>query len=235
MWITGASAGIGAALAGAVPFPATTVGISRSGVGPADEHVTADLAEPAGWEQVADDLRRRLDGFVGARAVFVHSAATIAPVGFAGVVDPAAYRRNVMLNAAAPPVLGDAFLRALASATLSQGALLLLLTSGAARTAYAGWSGYCAGKAATDHWVRTVALEQGAGSGVRVAAIAPGTVDTGMQAQVRASGPADFPSVERFRELHRSGGLADPADVARRIWALAETIDNGAVVDLRAI
>jgi benzil reductase ((S)-benzoin forming) len=236
VWITGASAGIGASLAAAVPFDATVVDISRSGGGPATEHLRADLGEPSSWAVVADHLHERLDGFDGDRAVFIHNAATIEPIGFAGEVDPDAYRGNVMLNAAAPPIVGDAFLRAVRGATLRHGALLLMLTSGAARNPYPGWSGYCAGKAAVDQWVRCVAHEQRErASKVRVVAIGPGTVDTKMQQRVRATPEHDFPFLERFARLHRAGELADPASVAARIWAAADSLSSGEVADLRTL
>lgn len=231
VWISGASAGIGAALARAVPWPgATVVDISRRGGAPGTEHLAADLADPAGWSRVADDFAARLDGYRGDRVVFVHNAGTLTPIGPAGGVDPTAYRRNVLLNSAAPQVLGDAFLRAVAPLRCERH--LLMLTSGAAKTPYAGWSGYCAGKAAVDHWVRTAGLEQQAGC--RVIAVAPGVVGTAMQAEIRAAAEADFPAVGRFRELHETGALADPDDVAARIWALLERdLPSGTVLDLR--
>lgn len=231
VWISGASAGIGAALARSVPWPgATVVDISRRGGTPGTEHLAADLADPAGWSRVAADFAARLDGYRGDRVVFVHNAGTLTPIGPAGAVDPTAYTRNVLLNSAAPQVLGDAFLRAVAPLRCERH--LVMLTSGAAKKPYAGWSGYCAGKAAVDHWVRTAGLEQQAGC--RVIAVGPGVVGTAMQAEIRAAGEADFPAVGRFRELHETGALADPDDVAARIWALLERdLPSGTVLDLR--
>jgi NAD(P)-dependent dehydrogenase (short-subunit alcohol dehydrogenase family) len=236
VWISGASSGIGAALAASVPFPdAHVVDISRSGGTTGAEHLPADLSDPASWSAVEAHLRARLGEFTGSRAVFVHSAGTLDPIGFAGEVNSAAYRRNVLLNTAAPQALGHAFLGALAGTSLR--ADLLLLSSGAASTPYEGWSSYCAGKAAVDHWVRTVGREQRRRTpGCRVLAVAPGVVATAMQDHIRAVDPADFPAVEKFRELHRSQALSDPADAARRIWALLERdLETGSVVDLRAL
>jgi NAD(P)-dependent dehydrogenase (short-subunit alcohol dehydrogenase family) len=88
-------------------------------------------------------------------------------------------------------------------------------------------------KAAVEMWVRTVATEP-ADDLVRVAAVRPGVVATGMQAEIRSSDEADFPSVERFRALHASGALADPAEIGARIWGLAVDPDwaNGAFLDV---
>ena len=55
-----------------------------------------------------------------------------------------------------------------------------------------------------------------------------------MQAEIRATPSEDFPDVGRFMELHQTGQLREPDEVAREIWALLEQdLDNGAVLDLR--
>ncbi|WP_083751157.1 SDR family NAD(P)-dependent oxidoreductase [Kribbella sp. ALI-6-A] len=230
VWISGASTGIGAALAAAVPWNAVRViDLSRRGGGPAGEHFAVDLADPSQWQRVEQHFVDELAGFDGERVVFVHNAGTVVPIGPAGEVDAAAYARAVLLNSAAPQVLGRAFLAA--TAGLECDKHLVMLTSGAAKKAYAGWSAYNAGKAAVDHWVRTVGLEP---NGCRVVAVAPGVVDTAMQAEIRKVDEQAFPSVERFRELSRTGGLSTPEQAARGIWSLLDRpLPSGSVVDLR--
>ncbi len=51
VFISGASSGIGLALAKAVPFEARIIDISRSGA-PGFEHFEADLADPNSWASV---------------------------------------------------------------------------------------------------------------------------------------------------------------------------------------
>lgn len=232
VWISGASSGIGAALAATVPWPESRViDISRGGA-PGLEHLAADLADPSSWDAVAASFTREMADFRGERAVFVHAAGTLDPIGFAAEVDAAAYRHNVVLNSAAPQVLGQAFL---AAASGRHGRRhLVLLTSGAAKSLYPGWSSYGASKAAVDQWVRTVGAEQDVRGGVHVMAVAPGTVDTAMQRRIREAPEESFPQRQRFVDLYRSGGLTDPVEVAARVWGLLDTgIDNGAVLDLR--
>lgn len=236
VWISGASRGIGAALAKTVPFDdAHVIDISRSGGGPAHDHVAADLSDPASWPAVEDHFAAQLGEFTGERAVFVHNAGLLEPIGFAGEVDSRAYRRNVVVNSAVPQVLGHGFVRAVDA--WGGRADLVLLTSGAAQSPYEGWSSYCAGKAAVDMWVRVVGAEQARrGGSCRVLAVAPGVVATGMQEQIRATDPDDFPRVDKFIDLHDKGELRAPADAARGIWAVLERgLDNGAVVDLREL
>ena len=235
IFISGASSGIGLALARSAPWPRSRViDVSRRGA-PGLEHFAADLAVPEQWGRVGELFAREIPAYAGERVVFLHAAGTLEPIGFAGEVDAAAYRRAVLLNAACPQVLGDAFVRA-AHAARAQ-CHLVLISSGAARNVYEGWSAYGAGKAAVDQWVRTVGAEQERRGGrVRVLAVAPGIVATPMQELIRATPVACFPQVARFIELYENQELREPGEVAAEIWALlARDLPNGAVVDLRDV
>lgn len=231
--VTGASAGLGRALLAAAPA-GHRVDISRSGPPPeADEHVAADLSIPASWDQVGAAFDRLVAMPGLDRVVLMHNAGTLTPIGFAGEVHHGAYAANVCLNSAAPQVLGERFLAAVRHLSIRRD--LVQISSGAARTAYPGWSSYGAGKAAVDHWVRAVGQEQQRRGGVRVLSIAPGVVATGMQKLIRRTDEQDFPNVERFRELHRERALEDPDDVAAWLWRVLDTDDDpsGTVIDLR--
>jgi benzil reductase ((S)-benzoin forming) len=236
IWITGASGGLGAALAATAPHDdAHVVSISRTAGPDGTEHLPADLADPRSWSAVESHLLARLAAFGGSRVLFVHNAGTLDPIGFAGEVDTRGYRSNVLLNSAAGQVLGHAFLKAVAESGLSGPAQLVMLSSGAASGPYPGWSAYGAGKAALEQWVRTVGAEQRArDSRVTVVAVAPGVVATAMQQRIRDADPADFPDVGRFVDLHEQGGLAEPEDAARAVWSvLASDPETGTVTDVR--
>ncbi len=234
IWISGASSGIGKALAETVPWSdPRLIGISRR---PPDgmEHLEADLSDPSSWRTVGASFERELAGFDGERVVFVHAAGTIEPIGFAGEVDTAAYTTNVLINSAAPQVLGHLFVAAARHVDAARH--LVMLTSGAAKSVYPGWSSYGAGKAAIDQWVRDVGDEQSRRGGVQVVAIAPGTVDTGMQAQLRETSEDDFPNRQKFVDLHADDRLTDPGAVAGDIWTVLDRdIENGSVIDLREL
>jgi benzil reductase ((S)-benzoin forming) len=234
--VTGGSAGIGRALLAHAPTDGTRVDVSRRGCDlPGVEHVAADLADPGGWATVGAELARRIGAHDGDRVTVVMNAGVIEPIGPADRVEPEPYTRSVLLNGAAPQVVGQRVLAAL-DGHPAQRRELVVISSGAARTAYPGWSAYGAAKAATDHWVRTVAAEQAERARpVRVVAIAPGVVATDMQAAIRATDPRDFPRVERFRALHEEGELADPDDVASRLWRHLAAADLDPVTDLRDV
>jgi len=233
--ITGASSGIGRALVSTCPYPSPTiVDVSRRGGGAA-EHVPADLSTQEGWDTAAELFESRVVGFGGDRVVFIHNAGTLNPIGYAGHVDSAAYRANVMLNSAAPQVLGDLFLHAAAQTAARSD--LVLIGSGAATKAYRGWSSYGAGKAAAAQWAITAGIEQAEqANGTHVWWIGPGVVATPMQADIRAVTPDRFPDVERFRGLHEEDDLEDPEIVAARLWeVLDQDHPNGALLDLRKL
>jgi benzil reductase ((S)-benzoin forming) len=238
--VTGGSAGLGRALIATAPADTHRVDVSRSGPPPeADRHLALDLAVPANWGA----LRSALDELVAAepwdRITLIHNAGTLHPIGFAGEVDSDAYAASVLLGSAAGQILGDHLLAR--AAGLAARVELVMISSGAARSVYPGWSAYGAGKAALEQWVRVVGAEQQQRAderdraAIRVVAIAPGIVATDMQATIRGADPVAFPQVERFRQLHDRGQLTEPALAARGIWEVLDDpeVATGAVVDLR--
>jgi len=216
VWITGATSGIGAALAQTVPYPGTRVINIARRPHPTLESVRADLSDPADWDVVADHLAAELADFGGRRAIFIHNAFVQDPVGLIGEVDPAAYRRHVLANAAAPLILGEAFLRN-APADVEVG--LVMISSAAARVPFAGRAGYGAGKAAMEQWVRTVRAELAQRPENRwVVAIRPGAVDT---PALRADAAVDVsvnPLAPSIRQALADGEVDSPELAARRIW-----------------
>jgi NAD(P)-dependent dehydrogenase (short-subunit alcohol dehydrogenase family) len=98
--------------------------------------------------------------------------------------------------------------------------VLVNVSSGAARKPYAGWSVYCAAKAAVDRMTECVALEEAA-HGLRAYAVAPGVIDTEMQRLIRATPVERFPELPRFLERKRDGRFNTPGFVAERLLAIA--------------
>lgn len=77
---------------------------------------------------------------------------------------------------------------------------------------------YCASKAAVEQLTAVVGAEE---PGIRAYAVAPGVVDTDMQAEIRATPAERFPQVERFHQLKRDDAFNSPAWVARQLLDLA--------------
>ena len=194
--------------------------------------VAIDLADAAALARWLDSGALRAWLADADAALLVNNAGMIGPVGTLSAQDSAGIARAVALNVGAPLVLAAAF--ALAGAALPD-RRIVHLSSGAARRAIAGWSVYCATKAALDHHARSVAAD--AEPGLRICSLAPGVIDTDMQAEVRDSTPESFPLHAQFVEMKRSGALASPADCARRLvgYLLDAGFGREPVADLREV
>ncbi len=137
----------------------------------------SDFAQVAAVVATAQGRWGRVD-------VLVNNAGTIQPIARLGETDPAAVAQALTIN-----LLGTYHgLRCALPVMQAQGSgVVINVSSGAAHRPLLGWGAYCAGKAGAAMLTRAAALEM-VGSGVRVVGVRPGTVDTAMQAEIRASG-----------------------------------------------
>ncbi|OIQ68891.1 benzil reductase ((S)-benzoin forming) [mine drainage metagenome] len=113
---------------------------------------------------------------------------------------------------------------------------ILNISSGLGRHAMASQSAYCASKAGLDHFTRCLALDEAlAVNGARVCSLAPGVIDTDMQAQLRTAPPEHFPDQTRFSRLKQSNQLASASDTADRVLSYLARSDfgNEPVADIR--
>ncbi len=109
VWISGASAGLGAALAATMPFDdVELIDLSRRGGTPGAHHVAVDLADPNSWPVVEADFNRRMDDFDGDMVVFIHNAGTLTPLGPAGRVDTIDTDMQAQLRACADDLFPEA-------------------------------------------------------------------------------------------------------------------------------
>ena len=232
VWISGASSGIGAALAASVPYAdARVIGISRRppAVG---EHLEADLGDPDVWRHIAAHFADVLDSEDFSRAVFMHMSGTGEPAATVADADPAEYTAAVLVNSASGQVLGQAFLSECRSADVQ--ATLCLCSSPAAANPAPGVSHYGAGKAALKYWAAAVALETE--DWAKVFAVVPFAVDTPMVRQAMEELPSGHPIGDHLRSSAESGRLATSDATAAEIWGLAtDTSTNGVAVPVGAV
>ena len=171
--------------------------------------------------------------------------ASVTLINNAGVVsDPAPLAdssRPDLVNALrvgleAPLLLTAAFLNATAAWPVPR--KVLMVSSGLGRHAMAGSAAYCAAKAGMDNLARAIALEEATRpNGARIASVAPGVIDTDMQAQLRGASAERFPERERFVGLQTSGALMSPATAAAKLLKLLDRADFGSpvITDVREV
>jgi benzil reductase ((S)-benzoin forming) len=238
--VTGHTRGLGEALVKALLTRGICVlGLARK------RHETLASHDHATFDQVELDLssvgqieqwldRGGLQQFVGdaQRVLLFNNAGTVQPIGPLDAQAPGAVAQSVVLNVAAPLMLSTAFATVSAAAADRR---IVHISSGAGRNAYAGWSVYCATKAALDHHARSVALDSN--RALRICSMAPGTLDTDMQAQLRETSLERFPMRERFVEYKRTGRLTTPHDAAAKLidYVLSDAFGTSPVADLREL
>jgi NAD(P)-dependent dehydrogenase (short-subunit alcohol dehydrogenase family) len=174
----------------------------------------ADVTDAIAMEQLCAAAVERF----GRVDLWINNAGLLDPIGPLRDNDPAAFARHIQVNVVGVFNGSRAFIRHLHER--GGGGVLLNISSGAARNAYAGWSAYCAGKAAVDRMSEAIALEE-AEHGLRVHAVAPGVIDTDMQTTIRNCTPEQFPRVQKFLDLKARDAFSSPAFVADRMLELA--------------
>lgn len=229
--LTGHSRGLGAAIAAELAGRGIPVLALARQQGAATQGVTqvaldlSDTAALCAW-LAGGTLKSYLAD--ADTALLINNAGMLQPVGPLTGHDPAEIARAIGLNVATPLMLAAA----VAALDVAE-RRVLHVSSGAGRNAYPGWAVYCASKAALDHHARAAALDQV--DGLRIVSLAPGVIDTDMQAQIRATDVEQFPLRDQFQALKANGALASPEDCAERLvaFALSPGFGAAAVADLR--
>lgn len=237
--LTGHSKGLGLGISKALlarSYP--VLGLSRTG------NKELQRAFPALLQQIPVDLAdiSALDSLTQSEPVkkfienttlllLINNAGLVTPIGPLNTQSPADIAFSVQLNVTVPMVLSAFLARSLKD---GQELRVLHVSSGAGRSAYPGWSVYCATKAALDMHAQAVHSDRPAN--VKICSLAPGVIDTGMQAQIRQCDSALFHNKQRFVELKESGLLSNPEVTGERIvnYLLANKFGTLPVDDLRS-
>ena len=218
-FLTGASQGLGRALAEAIlERPDTYVlGISRHATikHPRYQHQSLDLSD---LEAVRHNLGNVFLARPDAQSLtLINNAGTLGEIGYVGELSDEHFQFVFDLNVTAPAMLMNTFLNTYGS-LIDIPRTVLNISSGAAQRPIDGWAAYCASKAALNSLSETMQKEQDLrGTGVRIWALAPGIVDTAMQAHIRTAGVAQFSEQEKFARFYEKGHLQSAASVAARI------------------
>ena len=214
--VTGASRGLGRALAEQLAAKGARVALVSRHAGPLDDVVAGIRARGGIAHAVAGDIGDKsaihriagqAQGLVGEIGIAIHNASSLGPVPLRLLLDTECEDLAAVLetNLVGPFRLTKVLAGAMA---LRGSGVIVHVSSDAAVEAYPRWGAYGVSKAAQDHLSRILAAELD-GTGVRILAVDPGEMDTVMHAD--AVPDADRASLQR------------PDDVAARIIAMIET------------
>ncbi|WP_427312991.1 SDR family oxidoreductase [Cupriavidus sp. H39] len=233
--ITGASRGLGAALTNALLVPGNRLICVARSRNSELERIATLSGVPVAWHlqdlsqagPAATWLASVLDtlDLPPTSATLILNAGVVEPIGPVAGLQEKTLVPHLLTNLAAPMTMTAAFLERTEKFGCPR--KVLGISSGAARRPIEGWSAYCAGKAGLDMFMRSVNAEYAQAEAprtVRAVALAPGVIDTGMQATIRN---ADFAQVQRFRELKANQQLASAEETAGRIVAYLHRPDFG--------
>ncbi len=210
-FVTGASRGIGAAIAVALARRGHAVVVGARNADACAATVTA--VEEAGSTAVAVDcditdagsveraVARTLGAF-GRLDALVNNAGAIDPIGRIDTISVDDWARGLQVNLVGHFIMTRA---ALPSLVAGDRPVVVNLSSGAAHAPREGWSAYCSAKAGLAMFTRALALEYPA---IACYGLQPGVVDTEMQVRIRASGINEISRIPRDR-LAAAGRPAD--------------------------
>lgn len=228
-FITGTSRGIGKALAERAlkEENAQVIGFSRQQNIDHDRytHHSLDLSE-------VDSLGTKAESFFteladAERIVLINNAGTLGDVKYIGSLDDKQIGQLFSLNATAPAILMNHFVRAYRDSSAER--IIINISSGVSQYPVDGWSGYCASKAALDMLseVAALELEKQNVENFRVYAVAPGIVDTQMQTDIREEvNEQNFSRLQKFKDYKADGDLDDPQQTAEKYFYLINHPDQ---------
>ncbi|GAB4588004.1 SDR family oxidoreductase [Nocardia sp. IFM 10818] len=255
--VTGAAAGIGAAVAAALASDAGAISlwdrdprvhqVAREISSGTQASVTAVQVDVTDRSAVADAFDK-LVAVHGPADVVVH-AAGIMLAGTGLDTTPEDWERSLAVNATGTV---HVIQRAANDMVAAGGGAIVVVSSNAASTPRVGMAAYCASKAAATAFTRALAL-QVAPHGVRVNLVSPGSTDTPMLRGMFADGdqPLDAASHTALLDgdptAYRLGiplrRIAAPADIAAAVRFLVSDdarhitlhdlrVDGGATLDM---
>jgi len=221
--ITGGSAGIGLAVAadlaqrGAVPHlggrDRPRLATAAGSLGGAAFTYSGDMGLAADREALIDGVRTnsgdRLDGLVINAAKYA-----ACPLLSQDLDDFAAYFQTNTIAAL------DLVQRAHPLLMRGAGKAVVLVSSNLASRPVPGAGAYAASKAALNSLAKSLALEL-AGDGIRVNAVLPGVVDTGIHDPRSPGDPSREEKMQMLAPLHPLGRVGQPRDVASAVLFLA--------------
>jgi len=150
------------------------------------------------------------------KIVLVNNAGSLGEIKYLGELQDHHLLEQLNANLVAPVMLMNKFIRAYHQIAAEK--VIINIGSGASSNPYDGWSLYCTAKAGLEMVSRAAYLEQGIQEKYppfQVLSIAPGVVDTAMQAHIRQTEAINFSRLDKFIGMKEENKLYAAEDVAK--------------------
>lgn len=228
--ITGVSRGLGEAIAKKYldeGFRVMGIGRSHSILHPNFSFKKSDLSDLTQVENLEFEL-------FTSPVTLINNAGIIGKIGRVSELNTSDMPKVLTVNVSAPVLLTQKIY----SKILEKDQFTLVnISSGAGKNAIPSWASYCTSKAALNMFSEVFQKEEHEqGRNIRVLAVSPGVIDTGMQEEIRSTKADSFSAREKFIQLKNNQELFSPEEAANRLFHLLEkTNQNDIYADLRQI
>lgn len=206
--ITGGSRGLGLGMGQAMQRWGLRVALCARTT-PALEGALCASVDVTDAAQVSAFAERVIDE-LGGIDLWIHNAGVLEPIRFVRDLDPDELLQHWRVNVLGVLHGSQAFVRYLRREGRS--GTSITVSSGAASKPYAAWGAYCSGKAGAERLTEVLAVEEA--EHLRAFSVAPGVVDTAMQATLRGLTEEEFPLVGKFKSLKEQEAFNSPSFVA---------------------
>jgi benzil reductase ((S)-benzoin forming) len=230
--ITGTSRGIGKAIAeNYLSLGEKVVGIGRTHTlsNPNYTSTICDLADSKAVNQLD------FSNLPNEEIIFIHNAGILGKVDYFERLESIEIEKVMQVNLFSGAKILQKLLQQIPK---QQSFKAIFISSGAGRSPIASWAAYCASKAAVDLFCQTIQLEeeQLGRNEFKCLSVAPGVVNTDMQAAIRATDISSFSEIERFKDYKNTNQLYAPELVAKKLFKLVHnTRINQVLYSLRDI
>ncbi len=227
--VTGASRGLGAGMAQWFASQGAHLGLcARQEPAAPDAGTTVSAAVDVTDAESIEAFARQVATELGSIDLWINNAGVLEPVVAQRDLSPADLANHLAINVGGVLSGTQAYLHHLDAA--DRAGALVNIGSGASSSGRAGWSAYCAGKAAVDRLTETVAIEEPERLPIALS-VSPGIIDTDMQALIRDQTTSVMPDVDWFRRRKADGAMNSPGYVARVIadWVFGESAPDRVV------
>ena len=197
---------------------------SRSG--DSAHHITCDFSDEIQSTKVLNDTFAALSSKEWSEIVLINNAGMLHPIGPIDMYKPADWHTNLRVNINACVAATGLYIQHFADQAAQK--QIINISSGAATSAYYGWSLYCASKAAMESFTACVAIEQAQyDDPVTAYIVIPGVIDTQMQDQIRAQDEKRFKDLNKFLRLKLDDQLQTPEKVAKAVYKISSSLPQG--------